>query len=204
MSDEYINPDDQSSEEPTASQEKRSHRKKPTKRVVNKISESTWELIEKAYVTGQMSSQQISARWGVNRRTLEHRIRVGNWVEKRKNFNQEVANASYDDLFDKEVNTLLKHANLVDDLLEVAPHLLNEIQNSVTVNLRSRVAAFKELTDAVDKAVGRAREVRGIKPGEASIKSENEKDGVQFVVVEEASEDDSTTESFDSVDEQAA
>jgi GTP1/Obg family GTP-binding protein len=150
-------------------------------KVVDKKTEETWALIEKAFVYQNKSFADIVKVFGVNRRTLENRAAKGEWPRKRREFQTEVVETSNTALRDK-VDALVAQGEFIDQLANLGPILYNEILNASYDTMRNRVEAFKSLAEATDRVARLSRHVRGLKEGEASIKSKEEITGIKFSV----------------------
>lgn len=134
-----------------------------------------WVKIENAYVSGSDGQRAIAARFGVSLRDLSLRSKAGNWVEKRKEYRNQLSTK----LLQKSQE---KYLNAIDDVMDVLIGdigILKLINNDPDVLLtsqapgrevESKVTAATKIADALRKHIGM------IDPDkEAKLKLEREK-----------------------------
>ena len=151
-----------------------------------------WVKIENAYVSGSDGQRAIAARFGVPLRDLSLRSKAGNWVEKRKEYRNQLSTK----LLQKSQEKYLKGIETIMDVLLKDAGILNMLADDPEVLLTSQ-APGREIESKVNAAIkiqeALRKHVGMIDPDkEAKLKLEREK--LDFEKSKAEAESDQNTE----------
>lgn len=139
-----------------------------------------WIAVRTAYVVKGWSAQTCADEFGVDVTTVKKRASAEGWTAERTRITTEGHHAVVEEMRAAVADTLANHVNLTDKVTKIIDKWIEE-DVAASKPGRSRGEVIKVYMEAMNLALRLGREVRGIKPGEASEESTTEDNTVRIV-----------------------
>lgn len=160
------------------------------------LGEKTWAKMRSAYIIGGLHSTEIAARYGVHEQTVRRRSAKEGWLAERKRLagmgGQLLAGRWLDpppvpyapgDEKNAHADTsdaLRRHTRITDRYLAIVEAAMEEVL-TLPPN-RAKAEAIRNIGESLSRAISLSRDVRGIRPGEASVEDESTRTTLRVVV----------------------
>lgn len=167
----------------------REHRNAP-------LGKEFWARIRAAYVLGLMSARDLADDYGVHETSIRRRCAIEGWLTERKRLKAgkgqliagrfgaettEVLTAVPGDPYVAANDEALKrHARITDRYLAIVEASMEELLQMQPG--RPKAESIRHCGEALARAITLSREVRGIKPGEASAEDIEQRPSLRVVV----------------------